>query len=301
MPTETVYGLAANALNKDAVLNIFAVKERPSFDPLIVHLDSAEKVDLYATGFCDAAKRLTDALWPGPLTILLPRRDCIPDEVTSGLPHVALRVPEHEVARKLLSTLDFPLAAPSANPFGYISPTCAQHVVNQLGGKIPYVLQGGSSRVGVESTIVGFEGDNVIVMRIGGVSLEQLKSIVGDTGSISVQSSHSDNPAAPGMLKSHYAPSKPLTLLNRNDSIPKSASPDIKIGLISLVHRSDVSVAKQMSLCDGTEVSVDQAARNLFACLREMDAGDCNVIYAEKCPDEGIGRAVNDRLTRAAY
>jgi L-threonylcarbamoyladenylate synthase len=143
MPTETVYGLAANALDPAAVLNIFAVKARPSFDPLIVHIADADAVLTYASEFPPLARKLGAALWPGPLTLLLPKRDIVPDEVTSGLPRVALRVPRHELARELLRSLPFPLAAPSANPFGYISPTTAQHVVDQLGGKLPYVLDGG--------------------------------------------------------------------------------------------------------------------------------------------------------------
>ncbi|MFZ4635519.1 MAG: L-threonylcarbamoyladenylate synthase, partial [Saprospiraceae bacterium] len=168
IPTETVYGLAGNALNPAAVASIFEAKNRPSFDPLIVHISDATELTRYALTLPEAARRLASLFWPGPLTLLLPRRAVIPDLVTSGLDRVALRVPAHEMALQLLQALDFPLAAPSANPFGYVSPTTAQHVVDQLGGRIPYVLDGGACAVGLESTIVGFEADGVVVYRLGG-------------------------------------------------------------------------------------------------------------------------------------
>jgi len=304
MPTETVYGLAANALNADAVLNIFAVKERPNFDPLIVHIKAKEEVVKYALEFNPLAQLLAETFWPGPLTILLPKRDVIPDEVTSGLSRVALRVPGHPMARKLLEVLDFPLSAPSANPFGYISPTTSQHVVNQLSKKIPYVLEGGNCNVGVESTIVGFEDDNVVVYRLGGTPLENIEKTIGDRAKVVVQRNQSSdpaNPSAPGMLKSHYSPKKKLTVIETGAVVPRHDD-KVKVGLISLVHRDDVEgVAYQMSLCKSDKPDPNEAAKNLFASLRFMDDTDkCDVIYVEKCVNIGLGRAINDRLGRAA-
>jgi len=169
IPTETVYGLAGNALNEDAVLSIFEVKERPQFNPIIVHARDLEQIQDFVEDIPAPARRLAETLWPGPLTILLPRQtDIIPDIVTAGSQMVAVRIPQHPMTLELLNKLEFPLAAPSANPFGYISPTTPQHVAHQLGDKISYILDGGPTKIGVESTIVTFEGDQVVVLRLGG-------------------------------------------------------------------------------------------------------------------------------------
>ncbi|WP_405512000.1 L-threonylcarbamoyladenylate synthase [Spirosoma sp. KNUC1025] len=167
IPTETVYGLAANALNPDAVLTIFRVKNRPTFDPLIVHTDSLEKLDRFVSTIPESARDLASTYWPGPLTLLLPKKAIIPDLVTAGLPTVGIRIPNHPLTLALLNSLDFPLAAPSANPFGYISPTTAQHVADQLGLQVPYILDGGPATIGIESTIVGFDGNKPTVFRLG--------------------------------------------------------------------------------------------------------------------------------------
>lgn len=272
-------------------------QNRPTFDPLIVHVAAVDRVLQYAAAFPEPARRLAAALWPGPLTLLLPKQPCIPDVVTSGLPHVAIRVPAHPLARALLERLAFPLAAPSANPFGYISPTTAQHVVDQLGGRIPLVLEGGACPVGVESTIVGFgEDGSVVVHRLGGVAVEELERVLGHAVSVDVV--HSSNPAAPGMLKSHYAPRKPLTLVDAE--APWAPEPGRRAAFMSLVNRAAVpaGVVCQQSLSrDGALADV---AKNLFATLRALDAADVDVIYAERCPDVGLGRAINDRLLRAS-
>jgi L-threonylcarbamoyladenylate synthase len=245
---------------------------------------------------------------------LLPKKDIIPDEVTSGLfecfvltlflrneiglPRVAIRVPNHPLALELLRSVDFPLAAPSANPFGYISPTSAQHVVDQLGGLLPYVLDGGPCRVGVESTIVGFEEGDVVVYRLGGVSVEALQDLCGKDAAVRVEVVHSSNPAAPGMLKSHYAPSKPLFLVPFGAPVPQSDQ-HRRVGLISVVARGG-EWSKQTSLCPSGNTDGGEAAQHLFAALRLMDNADVDVIFAEECPATGLGRAVNDRLKRAA-
>ncbi len=221
---------------------------------------------------------------------------------------MALRVPKHEVALELLRSLPFPLAAPSANPFGYISPTTAQHVVDQLGGLLPYVLDGGTCDVGVESTIVGFEDGDVVVYRLGGVSVEELERISG--AKVRVEVVHSSNPAAPGMLKSHYAPSKPLHLLAHGAPLPSggssgssssSSSSSKRVGLISVLERPPGEWAVQSVLCPSGKSDGAEAAQHLFAALRSMDKADVDVIYAEECLPVGLGRAVNDRLKRAAY
>ena len=292
IPTETVYGLAGNALNPDAVLEIFRVKNRPRFDPLIVHTDSLAKVEGLVGEIPEPARRLADACWPGPLTLLLPKRHLIPDLVTSGLSTVAVRVPNHSLTLALLRALSFPLAAPSANPFGYISPTTAGHVADQLGDQVPYILDGGPAAVGLESTIVGFENGQTEVFRLGGLALESIERIAGP---VSVRTHSTSNPKAPGMLSSHYAPRKPLVLLPAGQT-PK---PDERAG--ALVFRepfSGIPAERQRILSPTGDLA--EAAKNLFAHLRALDALDLDVIYAEPLPNQGLGPAMNDRLRRAA-
>ncbi len=297
IPTETVYGLAANALNTDAVLAIFRVKKRPTFDPLIVHTDTPAKLSRFVTAIPPAARQLADAFWPGPLTLLLPKRDSIPDLVTAGLPTVAVRIPNHPLTRQLLAELDFPLAAPSANPFGYISPTTARHVADQLGSQIPYILDGGPAQIGLESTIVGFEGETPCIFRLGGLTQAQIEAVVGP---VTRQTHSTDNPTAPGMLSSHYAPRKPLILLKTGQSPPVAghARPD-RVG--ALVFREPVGHIPdgQQRVLSATG-DLDEAAKNLFAHLRWLDALDLDLIYAETLPGIGLGAAINDRLRRAS-
>lgn len=292
IPTETVYGLAGNALNPDAVLTIFRVKNRPSFDPLIIHTDSLDKLDLFVTDIPEPARKLAEAYWPGPLTLLLPKRALIPDLVTAGLPNVAVRIPNHPLTHALLRSLDFPLAAPSANPFGYISPTTAQHVADQLGDQIPYILDGGPAGVGIESTIVGFEHNKATVFRLGGMALDQIEKLIGP---VSVQTHSTSNPKAPGMLSSHYAPRKPLILVAPGES----PQPSERAG--ALVFREPFSGFRpeNQRLLSPTG-DLNEAAKNLFAHLRALDSLPIDIIYAEPLPNEGLGWAMNDRLRRAS-
>ena len=311
IPTETVYGLAANALDPAAVLRIFEIKNRPAFDPLIVHVTDLNQAKRYAADFPAPLQLLAEKFWPGPLTLLVSKHDSIPDLVSSGLPRVALRAPAHPMAQALLRALPFPLAAPSANPFGYISPTTAQHVYDQLRDKIPYILDGGPSSIGLESTIVGFEDGQVSVYRLGGLPLETIEAAVGP---VRVLLNQSSNPTAPGMLKSHYAPRKPLLDGRRWTVDGGRATVDggrwtvdgrqwegntKRIGVLTFqprVHLPEHGL--QIALSESGDMS--EAAQNLFAALRSLDEADIDVIFAEFVPDTGLGRAINDRLRRAA-
>ncbi len=294
IPTETVYGLAANALNPIAVAKIFEAKERPTFDPLIVHTHSLNEVLNFVTEIHPALLKLAETFWPGPLTLLLPKKEIIPSLVTSGLDRVGVRVPNHYLTLDLLSQLNFPLAAPSANPFGYISPTIAMHVEKQLGTKIPYILDGGSCEVGLESTIVGEENGEIIIYRLGGLSVDEIETIVGK---VSVQLNQSSNPKAPGQLKSHYAPKKPVYIGNLNE-LQKQYS-DQKIGAI--VFGNDIKLSESILIKNlSSTKNYQEASANLFSFLRELDEADVDVIITALLPETGLGLAINDRLRRAA-
>jgi L-threonylcarbamoyladenylate synthase len=293
IPTETVYGLAGNAFDQDAVLKIFKVKNRPTFDPLIVHTYSFEKIFDFVEDVPEKALKLIKKFWPGPLTLLLKKTDKISDLVTSGSELVAIRVPDHSLTLALLKRLDFPLAAPSANPFGYVSPTSAAHVNDQLGKKIRYILEGGTSTIGIESTIVGFENNETWIYRLGGISLEDIEK---EVGKVQVRQS-SSKPSAPGMLTSHYAPLKKV-VLDWNDDLLKKYRKE-EIGALNFKSSKDnLPVHNQLILTE--KGSLNEAAKNLFSYLRKLDAMDIKIIVAEQVPDKGLGRAINDRLKRAS-
>jgi L-threonylcarbamoyladenylate synthase len=290
IPTETVYGLAANALNHEAVLKIFEIKNRPSFDPLIVHIGSTEQLATVTTSSDALVKELTSAFWPGPLTIVLPKKETIPDLVTSGLETVGVRMPSHPLTLELLQSLEFPLAAPSANPFGYISPTTAQHVADQLGNKVDYILDGGPAKVGVESTIISLVGPVPKILRWGGLESEEITKV---TGPIEASVQSTDNPSAPGMLSSHYAPRKKLILGNLDELSENHASEKVSILSFRKKYEGHGEVLSNAG-------NLHEAAQNLFSSLRRLDSADTELILAELVPDEGLGRAINDRLRRAA-
>lgn len=290
IPTETVYGLAANALRGDAVAKIFEAKNRPFFDPLIVHLASVDQVGTYATEFPLAARKLAERFWPGPLTLVLPRRAFLPDITTSGLPTVGLRSPRHPLLQQLLNRLDFPLAAPSANPFGYVSPTTAQHVQAQLGHTVPYILDGGPCQVGIESTIVGF-ADGVTILRLGGVVQEEIERVVGP---VKLATQKNSNPLAPGQLESHYSPRKKLVL----GKLPELLALHSHLQVSVLSFQTDYRHKSQVILSPSGDVR--EAAQRLFASLRALDAEPSELILAEAVPESGLGRAINDRLRRAS-
>jgi L-threonylcarbamoyladenylate synthase len=285
IPTETVYGLAGNALSEIAVSKIFEAKNRPHFDPLIVHVSAVSEVSNYVEEVPELAFNLMEHFWPGALTVLLPKKSCIPDLTTSGLQEVGIRIPNHAVALELLRSLPFPLAAPSANPFGYISPTSATHVEDQLGERILYILDGGSCSVGIESTVLRVQHNEIEIL------VEDLQRF---TSNIHIQQHSSSSPAAPGMLTSHYAPRKPVYVGNIRELMHAFASQ--KIGVLSF--KNDYQIEAQRIL--SKTGSFTEAAANLFAFLRELDQLDIDVILTEFLPNENLGRAINDKLKRAS-
>jgi L-threonylcarbamoyladenylate synthase len=294
IPTETVYGLAANAFNAEAVLKIYSVKNRPAFDPLIVHTGSIESVGVFVRDMPELAVELMRRFWPGPLTLILPRKNLIPDIVTSGLPTVGIRMPDHSMTLQLLNNLPFPLAAPSANPFGYISPTTAQHVKDQLGDRIPYILDGGPCRVGVESTIVSEENNTIVIHRAGGITVEELK----ECGRNVVFAEAGRQILAPGTLGSHYAPAKTLIFGTPRTLFAQSHPPGSAV--ICLSRPAGVSgdfIWYELS----PEGNLSEAATRLFAVMRELDASSVPRILAIVFPETGLGLAINDRLRRAAF
>lgn len=295
IPTETVYGLAANALDSEAVLKIFEAKQRPFFDPLILHIGSVEQVSRYAILEDERLKALAKAFWPGPLTLLMGKKEIVPDLVTSGLPQVAIRVPNHPLTLELLQKIDFPLAAPSANPFGYVSPTEPEHVNKQLGDKVDYILDGGKCSVGIESTIVGVEEGEVCVYRLGGLAIEEIERLIGK---VQLRINLSSNPKAPGQLKNHYAPSKPLYVGKVQDLITEFEGHKIA----AIVFGNNLNEFKSVRYFNlSPKQDFNEAAVNLFAVLRQIDESEVDLIIAEPLPDEDLGRAINDRLRRAEF
>ncbi|MDE0943423.1 MAG: L-threonylcarbamoyladenylate synthase [Alphaproteobacteria bacterium] len=283
-PTETVYGLGADATNGAAVAGIFAAKQRPSFNPLISHLAGIEAVEQFAQ-WNEPARALADAFWPGALTMVLPRTEncAIADITSAGLNSVALRVPSHPDAHAMLAAVDRPIAAPSANRSGRISPTTAAHVADELGHAVALILDGGPCAIGLESTVVGFDNDKVVLLRPGGISLEQLEAVAG---TLLQPSTDPDAPSSPGQLASHYAPSKPLRL----DALR------VEAGEVLLGFGPDHDGSRNLSVSG----DLNEAAANLFAMLRLLDQEGEAVIAVVPIPERGLGLAINDRLRRAA-
>jgi len=292
IPTETVYGLAGNALEEAAVVKIFSAKDRPSFNPLIIHVATVEDIKLYAE-LDPISQQLAEAFMPGPFTLLLPKKDLIPDLVTAGNSKVAVRIPRHPLALKLLHKLKFPLAAPSANPFGYVSPTNARHVLDGLNNRVDYILDGGPCEVGVESTIAEVRDGQIILHRLGAVTAEEMEAL---TGLQVVQKTDHQQLDTPGQMKSHYATKTPMYL----GDIPTLLKEH------SLKHVATISFCKSYEgLISGHQYilspkcDINEAAQHLFAVMRSIDEFSFDVILAERFPDKGLGRAINDRLERA--
>ncbi len=295
IPTETVYGLAANIYNDQAVKQIFEIKKRPFFNPLIVHVKSIEALQSVAKDIPEVAYQLAHAFWPNPLTLILNKQDHISDVVTGGKNTVAVRMPNHPIALALLESLDFPLAAPSANPFGTISPTSAQHVADYFPESLQMVLDGGECAKGIESTIVGFENNQVIVYRLGALSLEKIEAVVGK---VTLFTHQENKPIAPGMLLKHYSPkTRLITCENVLQEIQKH--PNQKIGLLLLeplpTEKSNFEIEV---LCKNEDY--EQAAKNLYGALHRLDRKKLDLIIVQSCKPKGLGLSINDRLFRAS-
>ena len=290
VPTETVYGLAANALNEVAVAKIFRAKSRPFIDPLIVHVSDMQMAERVAE-FSEDARRLAKRFWPGPLTMILPKKPCVPDLVTAGMPTVAVRMPSHKTMHELIVAADVPIAAPSANPFGYVSPTCAAHVAEQLGDKIDFVLDGGECECGVESTIVLMTSTPKKLLRPGPVRADEIEEALGEKidRAPKVNEAH---PQAPGMLKSHYSPKHALELFDDDSEIPA----DFR-GEVVYLSRPNNPKPNQFWLSENGDPNDVQ--RNLFSLLRKLDKISKFGFYCQRPPDGDAWLAVGDRLGRA--
>lgn len=290
-PTETVYGLGADATSDTAVAGIFAAKERPRFNPLIVHF-TGQTAAAREVAFDDRARRIAQAFWPGPLTLVLPRRSDSRLSLlcSAGLDTQAVRVPAHPIAQALLAQAGLPLAAPSANASGRISPTEADHVAQSLGERVPLILDGGACSVGLESTVLDLSTPNPTILRPGAVTAEDLRDLLGTVSTATEAGSLKVPGKAPGMMSSHYAPTKPLRL--------KATNVDGAEGLLAF--GGDVPAGAAVTLNLSPSADLSEAAANLFAYLRQLDEGEAKAIAAMAIPEDGLGAAINDRLRRAA-
>ena len=278
LPTETVYGLGADALNEKAVLKIYETKERPVFNPVIVHVYDINELEKYAENIPDEAYKLSEKFSPGPLTFVLKKKKIIPDLVTSGNESVGLRIPSHKLFREVLKETKLPIAAPSANRSGRISPTSAEDVLSELEGRINYILDGGTCEIGIESTIISFLDEDVKILRHGFVTKEDIKKVIGK-----ISENDSGKIISPGLLKSHYAPLTPLSCVD-DFKLIKNVS-DKNIGILDFSKYNDFR----------------EIALNLFSDLRKLDKQNYDLIVWKKLVNEGLGIAINDRLTRASF
>ena len=309
-PTETVYGLGAHALDRDAVLGIFAAKGRPADNPLIVHIHDRSQLD----GICEVnnlSLRLMDAFWPGPLTIILPKKEAVPYEVTANLETVAVRMPSHPVAAALLKACGLPIAAPSANRSGKPSPTAAKHVFDDMDSRIPLIIDGGESDVGLESTVISLAGEKPCILRPGGVTQAMLEAVIGPVdlaGSILRPLEKGEKALSPGMMYKHYSPDGQVTLIEGEESQVVEALRRLYAHAASEGHRACVMCFTEhvSALADchphdiGHKDDPSEVARRLFATLRDLDDEKMDVIFSEVVPPEGVGLAVMNRLGRAA-
>ncbi|MFN4082289.1 MAG: L-threonylcarbamoyladenylate synthase [Bacteroidia bacterium] len=295
IPTETVYGLAANAFDVNAVAKIFSVKNRPQFNPLIIHSNSLQRFEKWGIAITDKAKKLAEKFSPGPLTYVLPKSQIIPDLVTAGHQSVAIRIPKHPLTQQLLSKIDFPLAAPSANPSGYVSPTTAQHVAQQLKQKVCYILDGGPCKVGIESTILSLVDTTPVLLRYGSITVEEMEAELNQKIDVS-KVVNNDNPLAPGMLGKHYATKTPLIIGHNIDFKVDDLN---KIAAIRLKNYLP-QIPQQNQILLSPEGSLETAAANLYTAMRNLDDMQFDLIIAEPMPSKGLGIAINDRLKRAA-
>lgn len=311
IPTETVYGLAASLYSESAINKIYAIKGRPRTNPLIVHIGRKEDLAALCTAVPAPLQQLIDRFWPGPLTILVEKSDLVPDTVTAGGSRVGVRMPHHPLTLELLRSLPFPLVAPSANPYNAISPTTAKHVENYFGSAIPLILDGGPCQQGLESTVVGMENGRVTIYRQGMITAEQLQEVVGQVSnrsattvrakkSIKVNSSTNTDglemiQVAPGMTLKHYAPKTPTLVCEHLEQFYGDA--DRKAFLLFSKKDPLLPLEHQYVLSESGDLA--EAAANLYQCLHDLDSKSYRQIICERFPDQGIGRAINDRLYRA--
>ena len=295
IPTETVYGLAGNIFSEKAIKSIFSTKQRPFFNPLIVHIPSVKSLNGLVTHVPEKAKLLAAAFWPGSMTLVLKKSNTIPDIITAGKDTVAVRVPNHPVTLELLKKLPFPLAAPSANPFGSISPTKPAHVENYFRNSIKMVLDGGSCTNGIESTIIGFENEEPVIYRLGALPLEEIEAVVGR---ISIKNKKEEKPEAPGMLARHYAP-KTSTFLVDDVAAEIKKNTGKKMGV--LVFKSSLNNENITEIILSKNGSLQEAASRLYSAMHDLDSKNLDLIIAERFSEFGLGKSINDRLQRATF
>ena len=295
IPTETVYGLAGNIFSEKAIKSIFSTKKRPFFNPLIVHIPSIDSLSDLVTHVPEKAKLLAAAFWPGSLTLVLKKSNKIPDLITAGKDTVAVRVPNHPITLALLKKLPFPLAAPSANPFGSISPTKPTHVENYFRNSIKMVLDGGSCANGIESTIIGFENEEPVIYRLGALPLEEIEAVVGK---ISIKNKKEEKPDAPGMLARHYAP-KTSTFLVDDVAGEIEKNKGKKMGV--LVFKSSLNNENITEIILSKNGSLQEAASRLYSAMHDLDSKNLDLIIAERFSEFGLGKSINDRLQRATF
>jgi L-threonylcarbamoyladenylate synthase len=296
IPTETVYGLAGNIFSEKAINNIFKTKKRPFFNPLIVHIHSADVLETIVSEIPEKAKLLAETFWPGSMTLVLKKNKNIPDIITAGKDTVAVRIPNHPVTLELLEKLHFPLAAPSANPFNHISPTKPEHVEGYFKNDIKMVLDGGACKNGIESTIIGFENDKPIIYRLGALALEDIEAVIG---SVTIKNKKEESPDAPGMLDKHYSP-KTKTILTANVLEELEKYTGKKIGVLSF-NTSFKSDKINSIIVLSTSSNLQEAASKLYDSLHQLDFLNLDIIIAEKLPENGLGNSMNDRLQRASF
>ena len=295
IPTETVYGLAGNIFSEKAIKSIFSTKQRPFFNPLIVHIPSVKSLNDLVTHVPEKAKLLAAAFWPGSMTLVLKKSKTIPDIITAGKDTVAIRVPNHPITLELLKKIPFPLAAPSANPFGSISPTNPVHVENYFKNSIKMVLDGGSCTNGIESTIIGFENEEPVIYRLGALPLEEIEAVVGK---ISIKNKKEEKPDAPGMLARHYAP-KTNTFLVDDVAAEIEKNTGKKIGV--LVFKTSLNNENITEIILSKNGSLQEAASRLYSAMHDLDSRNLDLIIAERFSEFGLGKSINDRLQRATF
>lgn len=296
IPTETVYGLAANIYSEKAVKKVFELKNRPLINPLIVHIGSKKQLSDLAENVPVLAEKLINKFWPGSLTLVLKKKSKVPDYVTGGKETVAVRMPNHEQTLRLLNLLSFPLAAPSANPFGSISPTSPDHVAAYFEDSIPLILDGGICQNGLESTIIGFENEQPILYRLGAIALEEIEKEIGP---VHIKKFEENTTIAPGMMKRHYAPdTRTIVSTDIAETIPLYKGKRIGL-LLFKAKQNNPNIEHQEVLSEKADLK--EAGANLYAALHRLDALNLDVIIAEQFPGEQLGRAINDRLKRASH